>query len=162
LIDVEEDTKTKADPTPSSDFLNLNTTYHDRPVYYNTKSNSSEIVFYSYGRFNVGKFHIDPNMTNYTGKLHDYFDNFHDWWHDDLEDNLTTTWSHTYVSEYTTANMPTSGFDSIEEVTWKDDWPNSGKTIMFQCKVPYDGKEKACDVRVATDSHDASDELEKA
>jgi hypothetical protein len=89
----------------------------------------------------VGKFDIDPDTDNYRGKLHDYFDNFHDWWHDDLQDNLTTSWSHTFVSEYTTANMPTSGFDSIEEVTWKDDWPNSGKTIMFQCKEPYEGKQ---------------------
>jgi hypothetical protein len=133
-IDVEEGKNT--DPIPSDDFLHLeNITYNDRPVYYHndTQKNKTEVVFYSYGRFNVGTFDIDPDKHNYTKELHDYFQEFHDWWKYDYYGS----WEHTFVSKYTTAAMPTSGFESIEEVTWRHDWPTLGKSIMFACEKPY-------------------------
>jgi hypothetical protein len=90
-------------------------------------------VYYSYGRFNVGKFDIDPDKDDYLKELREYFVDFHDWWDYDYYQS----WRHTFVSEYTTAAMPTSGFASTEDLTWRDDWPTPGSTIQFECESPY-------------------------
>jgi hypothetical protein len=111
-------------------------TYNDRPVYYSeTKSNSTELVVYSYGRFNVyekkdfEKFQEDETLLKtlsyFLRDLHDFWD-----YYPESDSSLILK----FVSEYTTATMPncTSGIESTD-VTWKNNWLTNGTTIEFKC-----------------------------